>query len=265
MLSRLIKKPQHVGPAYAKKPYIGSEQLAFYLRLRQALPDCTFFPDIALSDLMKPLAGDVRLLRQQQEKLDGRRLAYGVFNDVLELLCVIELTRAGTQYEERALTLSFLEGAGIPCFSWEFENLPSSEQILRAMAAFTKIAPPSFAPAANSVMRPGTVGTESLSAQPGPAVFSLTVEEMLRLTPNGRLKASYPHIWERICLFCNEPRHLEQYLSSLSLQDRSDKRSGFPEAVIIELANLQGANARFMPAPVHGPARSGWNDIFINR
>ena len=83
MLSRLLNKPIQVGPAYAKKPYIGGDHLAFYQRLRKALPNCTFFPDIALSALMKPLAGDVRLLRQQQVQLEGRRLAYGVFNDVL--------------------------------------------------------------------------------------------------------------------------------------------------------------------------------------
>lgn len=260
MLSRLLNKPVQVGPAYAKKPYIGGEQLAFYQRLRQALPNCTFFPDIALSALVKPLAGDVRLLRQQQQKLDGRRLAYGVFNDVLELQCVIELTDSGPKYEERALTLAFLQTAGIPCFSWEHDNLPTSEQILRVMAAFTDIAPARFEPAANSIMRPAA---DSLPVQRGPATFSLTVDELQRLTPNGHIKAMYPHIWERICLFCKEPRHLDQYLSSLSLQDRSDKRTGFPQRVIAELADLQCANARFIATPAR--VRSGWNDAFINR
>lgn len=263
MLSRLRKKPLQVGPAYAKKPYIGSERLAFYQRLRHALPNCTFFPDIALSDLMKPLADDARLLRQQQEKLEGRRLAYGVFNDTLELLCVIELTRFGVQYDERALTLSFLEQAGIPCFSWEHDNLPSSDQILRAMAAYTSIAPSRFEPAANSVMQHPTLTWESVMAPQGPASFSLTVDDVHRLTPNGNVRAIYPHIWERICLFCQEPRHLEQYLSSLSLQDRGNKRTGFPQGVIVELTDLQGANARFIPAQPR--VRGGWNDSFVNR
>ncbi|WP_426105831.1 DUF2726 domain-containing protein [Massilia sp. TSP1-1-2] len=263
MLSRLLKKSQQLGPAYGKKPYINAEQLAFYQRLRQALPNCTVFPDVALSALIKPLADDTRQLRQQQEKLAGRRLAYGVFTDMLELLCVIELTSAGEQSEERALTLACLQDAGIPCFSWEQANLPSRDQILRTMAAFTDIAPARLQPAANSVMRSDFPAPDSVLPVRGPAVFSLTVEELQKLTPNGHVKAAYPHIWERICLFCPEPRHLEQYLSSLSLQDRSSKRTGFSESVIVELADLQGANARFIPTQVR--VRGAWNDIFENR
>lgn len=264
MLSRLLKKPLQTGPAYAKKPYIGSEQLAFYQRLRHALPGCTFFPDIALASLLTPLAANVRLLRQQQEKLNGRRLAYGVFNDALELQCVIELSRSGGAYdEERTHTLALLEGAGIVCFSWEPDNLPSTDQILRAMSAYTDIAPPRFQPAANSIIPEDTFVRDKWSAPRGPASFSLTMDELKALTPHGHVKANYPHIWERICLFCNEPRHLEQYLGTLSLQDRGNKRTGFPEGVLIELTDLQGANARFLPKPTQ--VRKGWNDAFINR
>lgn len=263
MLSRLLNRSLEVGSAFAKKPYIGGEQLAFYQRLRLALPNCTFFPDIALSALIKPLAGNVRLMRRQQVQLDGRRLAYGVFNDVLELQCVIELTHFGATSEERAHTLAILEAAGIACFSWVHENLPSRDQILRAMAAFTNIAPARLKPAANSVLRhaPGT--QEDVLPPKGPAAFSLTLDEMQRLTPHKHLQTNYPHIWERICLFCNEPRHLEQYLSSLSLQDRSDKRAGFPQGVIAELASLKCANSRFLATQAR--VRGGWNDAFVNR
>ena len=89
------------------------------------------------------------------------------------------------------------------------------------------------------------------------------MDDVHRLTPNGNVRAMYPHIWERICLFCHEPRHLEQYLRSLGLQDRGDKRSGFPQNVIVELTDLQGANERFVPAQPR--LRGGWNDSFINR
>jgi hypothetical protein len=262
MLSRLLKKPLQTGPAYAKKPYIGSEQLAFYQRLRHALPGCTFFPDIALASLLMPLAANMRLLRQQQEKLNGRRLAYGVFNDTLELLCVIELSRSGGAFdEERNHTLALLETAGIKCFSWEPDNLPSTDQILRAMSAFTDIAPARFQSAANSIIPEDT--RDNWTAPRGPAAFSLTMDQLKALTPHGHIKANYPHIWERICLFCNDPRHLEQYLSSLSLQDRGNKRTGFPECVIIELSDVQAANGRFLAKPAQ--VRKGWNDAFINR
>lgn len=263
MLSRLIKKPIQVGPAFAKKAYAGREQLAFYQRLRQALPNCTFFPDIALAALIKPTAGDVRLLRQQQRQLEGRHLAYGVFNDVLELLCVIELSDSSAKPEERAATLSILQNASIQCFSWECDQLPSSDQILRAMSGFTDIAPARFEPAANSVILPDSLSRDSVSAPRGPAAFSLHMDDLLALTPKGHVRTIYPHVWERISLFCNEPRHLEQYLSSLSLQDRGSQRNGFSEAVLLELSDVQNANARFISTPTR--KRTGWDDAFIHR
>lgn len=274
MLSRLLKKSVHTGPSFSKTPYVEGEQLAFYQRLQSALPNCTLFPDVSLASLLTPLANDARHLRQLQERLAGRHMAYGVFNDTLECQCVIELTHAGQQGEQRALTLALLEEGGIPCFSWENGRLPSTDQILRAMAAFTDIVPPRFEAAANSMMRHPPVSPAVVqqaqqaqhsqhsqhSQQSGQG--SLTMDDVLKLTRNGNVKAVYPHVWERICLFHNEPRHLEQYLSSLSLQNRGENRNGFPEGVIVELTDLQGANSRFIPAPIQ--AHSSWNSCFVN-
>jgi hypothetical protein len=265
MLSRLLKKPLQAGPAFAKKSLLEGERQAFYLRLRRVLPNSIILPDMALSALMVPTATDPRRQRQQQAQLDGREVAYAVFDGMLELLCVIELTRAGMDENERALTLELLQGAGIKHFSWESDRLPSTEQILRAMAAFTDIAPPKFEPAANSILRPepSAPAMRPPAAQRHVSSSSLTVDDLHALAPQGNLKTIYPHIWERICLFCNEPRHLEQYLSSLSLQDRGGKRAGFPEGVILEIAELQGANARFIPTQTQ--IRASWNDVFFNR
>lgn len=265
MLSRLLKKPVQAGPAYAKKPLFEDERQAFYQRLRKALPECLIFPDMPLSALISPTATDPRALRQQQEQLDGRKVAYAVYDTALELLCVIELSGAVAGPPDPALTQEFLQAAGIQRFGWDSERLPSNEQILRAMAAYTSIAPPKFEAAANSALLPQP---SAPAPRPAPVVrnvlaASLTVDEVHGLTPQGHVKATYPHIWERICLFCTDPRHLEQYLSSLSLQDRGGKRAGFPEGVIAELATLQGANSRFIPTQTQ--IRASWNDVFFNR
>ena len=268
MLSRLLKKSVPSGPSFSKMPYAEGEQLAFYQRLRRALPNCTLFPDVSLAALLTPLASDARHQRQLQERLASRNMAYGVFNDTLECQCVIELTHAGQQDEQRVLTLGLLEEAGIPCFSWETSRLPSTDQILRTMAAFTDIVPPRFEAAANSVMRHASVspavGQQAQQTQQTQQTGqgSLRMDDVLKLTKHGNVKAVYPHVWERICLFHNEPRHLEQYLSSLSLQNRGENRNGFPEGVIVELTDLQGANSRFIPAPVQ--THSSWNSSFVN-
>lgn len=265
MLSRLLKKPVQTGPAYAQKPLLADESHAFYLRLRRVLPNSVIVPELALSAFMEPTGTDARQLRLQREQLDGRKVAYAVFDAALELLFVIELTDAGIAEDERALTLQFVQGAGIKHFSWNGNGLPSIEQMQRALVAYTGIEPPKFEPAANSVLRPDykDMAPRAPVRQPRISTSSLTLDELQKLTPQGHVKAAYPHIWERICLFCTEPRHLEQYLSSLSLQDRGGKRAGFPEGVIAELAELQGANARFIPTQTQ--IRAGWNDVFFDR
>ena len=268
MLTRLLNRNVQAGPAYAKKSFFGDEQQAFHLRLRQALPNCFIFPEVTLSALLTPTATDARRVRQQQEQLDARTLAFGIFDSAMMLLCVIELTHAGVDEVARALTQEILHDADIKCFSWQHDRLPTTEQILRAMAAYTNIAPPKFEAAANSSLRFDSLGPMSrLPEQPkrqlSVTATSLTMAQLAELTPNGSVKAAYPHIWERICLFCTEPRHLEHYLSSLSLQDRGGKRAGFPESVIAELAELQGANARFIPSQIE--VRTSWNDVFFNR
>jgi hypothetical protein len=265
MLSRLLKKPLQAGPAYAKKSLFGGEHRAFYMRLRQALPNCLIFPEIALSALITPTATEARSLRQQQEQIDGRTVAYAIYDQALELLCVIELSGTAGNAHHTTSTQDLLQEAGIKRFCWDTDSLPTSEQILRAMAAYTDIAPPKFEAAPNSVLRfpTGAVPEKPAPSRRQPLASSLTVEELQALTPQGSVKATYPHIWERICLFCTDPRHLEQYLSSLSLQDRGGKRSGFPQEVIAEIATLQGANSRFIPTQTQ--VRASWNDTFFNR
>ncbi len=265
MLSLLRRKPLQTGPAYAKKSLFADEQHALYQRLRKALPHCVIIPDMALSALMEPTATDARQQRQQREQLDGRKVAYAIFDGAVELLFVIDMTGTGSSEDERAQTLEFLQDAGIKHVSWDSNRLPSMEQILRALAAYTGMEAPKFEPAANSILRtePRAIVPQAPVAKQRVLTSSLTVEQVHALTPGGHLKAVYPHIWERICLFCTEPRHLEQYLSSLSLQDRGGKRAGFPEAVIAELTELQGANARFIPTQTQ--IRAGWNDVFFAR
>jgi len=60
------------------------------------------------------------------------------------------------------------------------------------------------------------------------------------------LKSKFPHIWQRIILFCSDPPHLDKYLQSLAIKDRGMERVGFPLEVLEELAEIQAENSRFI-------------------
>jgi Sec7-like guanine-nucleotide exchange factor len=53
--------------------------------------------------------------------------------------------------------------------------------------------------------------------------------------------------------------HLEDYLISLSVQNRATKRAGFPPEVLTEIYNIEEANAPFLTKM---PEKPSWNDVF---
>ncbi|NHZ90061.1 hypothetical protein F2P45_13700 [Massilia sp. CCM 8733] len=273
MLNRLLKKPApEPVPSFTKRRFFGTEQKAFYGRLRRALPKCYIFPDIALSKLMIPSNPDPKIKRSHQDHLSGRKVDYAVFDARLHLLFVIELTvpPAPGANPDTIPIAALMASAGIRRFSWPKDNLPSTEQTLRALADYS---------AENMAREEGDAGEPS--SQPGqpehidtiPVVDSiivprtastLTLEALAGMAPQGALKTSYPHVWERICLFCTEPRHLHQYLHSLSMQDRGVKRAGFSEEALNEIARIQVANVGYLQTQT-APERASWNDVFTDR
>jgi hypothetical protein len=260
MLSRLLKKNStpEVVPAFTKKPFFRSEQKAFYGRLRRALPKCYVFPDVELRSLMTPVSTDTKQRRSEKEYLVGRKVDYAVFDARLSLVCVIELKSGGAVDNSPGSNAQLLKSAGIPHFCWDKQKLPTSEQMLRmfgtqsAVTAAKNDSDESSAAADNEL-------DEDMPSVIMPRTTSLTVKALESLAPLGHTKAAYPHVWERICMFCTEPNHLEDYLISLSVQNRATKRAGFPPEVLTEIYNIEEANSPFLTKM---PEKPSWNDVF---
>jgi hypothetical protein len=258
MLSRLLKKsstPEAV-PAFTKKPFFRSEQKAFYGRLRRALPKCYLFPDVELRSLLTPVSTDTRQRRSEKEYLVGRKVDYAVFDARLSLICVIELKSGGIFDHSPGSNAQLFKSAGIPHFCWDKQNLPTSDQLLRLFGSSTPSGSKS-----DSEESTGASGHE-IEDMPTevfmPRATSLTVQMLEKLAPLGHTKAAYPHVWERITMFCTEPNHLEDYLISLSVQNRATKRAGFPPEVLTEIYNIEEANAPFVTKL---PEKPSWNDV----
>ena len=277
MLSRLLKKHKDTFPAYEKKPFFADEQKSFYARLRRALPRCYIFPNVELCALMAPSSTDPKQQKAENDQLNGRKVDFAVFDARLNLLCVIELTMPSHLEPIAVSNGDYLKSAGIKSISWSRNQLPSADQILRILAPFSSLEPPKL-DAADAPVVPvskgfGSEADRGMGAKPvihpprppepiGGDAFTLSVAAIEELAPHRFLEVAYPHVWERICLFCNEPKHLAQYLTSLSIQDRAGKRAGFPPEVIIEITDIQSANARFVEIAV---TRASWNTTFVNR
>lgn len=94
---------------------------------------------------------------------------------------------------------------------------------------------------------PAAAAGAIIEAPHAPAALSIAALE--RLAPHGHLKADYPHVWERICLFCSDPVHLHKYLVSLSIQGRGGKRDGLRPEAMIEIADILAANQGLVVPP----------------
>ena len=269
MLSRLLNKNKDPVPAYEKKRFFASDEKAFYTRLRRALPSCYIFPDIELSALIAPASTDPKQKRAELNLLVGRKVNYAVFDARLNLLVVIDLTSQDGAGGEAASNEHYLKSAGIKRICWSEETRPSTEEILRALAPFAAALPPKPAPASDMpVTQADAVGTGNAiplgvthASDPARGNLScLSVAAIEFITPRGHIKTGYPHVWERICLFCVEPKNLAQYLTSLTIQDRGNNRAGFPPGVILEITDIQHANDRYVE---NNHSHRAWNTVFV--
>jgi hypothetical protein len=274
MLSRLLKRNTNTDaiPAFTKKPFFRSEQKAFYARLRRALPKCYVFPDVELRALMTPISTDSKQRRSEKEYLVGRKVDYAVFNAGLSLLCVIELKTGGVADGSPGSNAQLLKGAGIRHFCWDKQKLPTSEQMMRLFGSFVlpviKTEGDSDSDSDSEADNEAAAAAAEPDIDGPPSVItiattrSLTLAALDSLAPLGHTRAAYPHVWERIRMFCTEPNHLDDYLTSLSIQSRASKRAGFPHEVLTEISDIEQANAPFITRHAEKPS---WNDVFTNR
>lgn len=270
-LSRLLNKSKDPVPAYEKKRFFASEEKAFYTRLRRALPSCYIFPNIELSALITPASTAPKQKLAELNLLVGRKVNYAVFDAKLNLLVVIDLTSQDSAGGEAASNEHYLKSAGIKRICWSEEIRPSTEEILRALAPFAGALPPKPVPAPASEMRggpadaagTGSADTPGVAQAAGPAlgnISCLSVAAIEFITPRGHIKTGYPHVWQRICLFCIDPKDLAQYLASLTIQDRGNNRAGFPPGVILEITDIQHANDRYIQ---NTTSHRAWNTVFV--
>jgi hypothetical protein len=271
MFSLPFKKSKNSDAVYEEKKIFDSEGEVFFGRLRRALPNCYIFPKVELNSLLDSVNRDPKEKKAEQDDLQGKQVDFAIFDASLGLLCVVELCRKDAEGRYRSYK-KYFESAGIKTVRWDRDMLPNFEQILRTLAPFSSLASPKPDVATSTIMRteleqgrPANVDTVQAiyKAHPVPSnIQALSIIEIEHLTPDGFLKNKFPHIWQRVCLFCNEPAHLKRYLASLSVQDRGEKRAGFPREALIEISAIAGANERYIQ---RAEPRTAWHTDYVNR
>ncbi len=261
-----LKKSKGDVPFYEEKRFFKTEEAVLFGRLKRALPTCHIFPKVELAMLIDPISKAPKTRQAELKDIEGRLVDFAIFDPSLGLLCVVELEHESGQPEPVPRTSDFLKTAGIKTFRWSAVALPSAEQILKVMEPFSSMAAIRPDVTSHTLIRPlapepaqHSVAAAPAAPPPPQPTYGLTVRDLESLTPHGHIRKGYPHVWQRICLFGSEPKHMEKYLASLSIQDRGVERSGFPQEVIIEITDIQHANERFVTLP---DPRLAWKAAF---
>lgn len=267
MFSHLLEKVSKTKPKFKKRPFLTREEEIFFQRLKQALPQCLIFPKVSLSNLLEVFVTPEKKQLQIQQTLRTRLLDFVVFSEQMQILLVVlfEENPSASDGEEWP-TRRLLQKTGIKQIRWNKAQLPSYEQILRSVEDFSEL---DAAKLDSRMPTPSQINSElgadaeqiySLLEHGNPNALSLAAIE--RMTPDGRIKNDYPHIWQKICLFSGDPDYLKQYLESLFIQNRPTKRQGLPKPVADEVIQIQNENARFViskdPVPI-------WDPNFLHR
>lgn len=272
MFSHFLDKDSKTFPECETRKLFDAEEELFFKRMQKALPNCLIFPHVQLASILEAHVSNEKKRQLMRQKLQERHLDFGIFNQDLELLCVVELEREDTQnQDEEYPTKKLLKRAGIKCIRWSRATLPTAEQILRTLAPYSELDAPKIETSMQTIGKffldedlkdPIKLQEKAFTYVEHGNPNALSLAAINRITPDSFIRNEYPHIWQKICLFAGDPGYLKNYLESLFIQNRPIKRRGLPKHVANEVIAIQGENARFVIPKAPDPV---WDPTFLHR
>ncbi len=252
MFSRLLFNQSSLtfslkGAAFAK------DETIFFRRVKQALPAYLVFPNAQLGSLIKLKEPNTRKQKNTFASICDEQIDFAIFNRKYELRCVIHL-RDEVETEAKYLVRKTLEEAGIKQLFWRRDPYPSFEQILKRLRPNKALNSSkhkeeqdkqnSGHPELDAQMSKKAYEREAHAQPEHGNLRAMSVKSLMALCHEQHIQHGYPHIWKRINLLLVTPKHLDNYLDSLFIENRPIKRQGFPADVLQEIRAIQEENKR---------------------
>lgn len=251
------KSNKRATQRFSAIPLLTKAEQEFFLRLCRTLPTCYVFPKIALSALLEPKDSGERSRKAHPSAMPDKVIDFAIYDGDLKPVCVVDLGNDVAFAEVGETHPDYFRGSGIKSIRCDSRTGLTIEQISKTILPLLKPVTPRM----ESETYLGAATVQMIyQADPVPSnIKGLSLSILDQLTPNKVLQNTFPHIWQRICLFAPDPKHLHRYLETLTMQDRGEKRAGFSLEVMKELTEIKAANDRFLR---NGEA--GWQTGFVN-
>lgn len=129
------------GDLYKSKPLLTANEIEFYTRLTQALPDHHIFPQVALGALLQPnVKGDNRKYYSVRGTFAQKVADYVICNKDIKVVAIVELDDKTHNNDKDAKRDAMLEQAGYKVIRWNSKQKPSIEEIQQKIGLITKTA-----------------------------------------------------------------------------------------------------------------------------
>lgn len=238
-------------------PILTKKEEEFFIRLCKVLPTCYVFPKVAISALLEPKGIDGIFNKADLDIISHKTVDYAIYDADLKPLCVVNLAHGTYSSDAEGVSDNYFKGAGIKIIRSGSKRGLTAEQISKTILPLLR----SVTPRVDAETYLGAVTVPMIyQADLAPSnIRGLSTTSLDQLTPHKALQNSYPHIWQRICMFAPDPRHLQRYLDTLTIQDHAEKRAGFPIEAWKEIADIKSENGRFLQN-----SGTGWHTGFVN-
>ncbi len=218
---------------YVERPVLDKSDAIMFGRLCRALPNCYIFPHLSLAAIIEPAEGNRKRNPEHFNRLINLTVDFAIFNADLGLVCVVCMDQSALNQEDApesdpsrvALETRRDQGGCViaPRTSFFGGTDCAGHHADVARGDQTQAGKPVTTISPNTVQR--IYSDDPVPARDPGVINGLTAGQLDKLTPNKVLSKSFPHIWQRVCLFAPEPVHLQKYLVS-AIDPGSVARSG---------------------------------------
>jgi len=126
LVKQWLSSNEKAGFNYRAKRIMSSNEMEFFQRLLRANPDGYVFPQVAFSALLEPSS---RNKWAAFKYIAQKRVDYAIYNNKLELLCIVELDDRTHNPKKDAQRDAAFASAGIVTLRWQSTNKPDEHEI----------------------------------------------------------------------------------------------------------------------------------------
>lgn len=128
VVRRLYKNHSSPLPRYKERRVMTDNEIEFFHRIKQALPEHYIFPQVAMSAIIEPSVKG-KEFAAANNRINRKVIDFCIYDIDLNLVCIIELDDKTHQRAKDVARDKLTLSAGIATIRWMSQNKPTPDEI----------------------------------------------------------------------------------------------------------------------------------------